>query len=63
MHTDFIAAAEKGAAKACVSGIYSDKTMDDKLTYIPNDDTQDCPFCILDLMVVEFWHCYSKTSK
>ena len=38
------------------SGIYSDKTLADKLMYIPNDDTQNNPFCRLQLVVEMFGH-------
>ena len=30
-----------------VSDILRDKTMDNKLKHIPNDDKQNCPFCRL----------------
>ena len=30
--------------------------MDDKLMYIPNDDTQDYPSCRLQLMVEKYYH-------
>ena len=33
------------------SGIYRDRTMADKLMYIPNDDTHNYPFCKLQLVV------------
>ena len=34
------------------SGILRDKTMDDELIYyIPNDDTQNYPFCRIELFV------------
>ena len=36
--------------------IYRDKTMADKLMYIPNDDAQNNPFCRLLLVVVMFGH-------
>ena len=32
-------------------GILRGKTIADKLTYIPNDDTQNYPFCKLQLVV------------
>ena len=32
---------------SCNSRILRDKTMADKLIYIPNDDTQNYPFCRL----------------
>ena len=32
-------------------GIYRDKTMSDKLIYIPNDNTQNYPFFRLQLVV------------
>ena len=31
--------------KAREGGIYGDKTMADKWIYIPNEDTQNYPFC------------------
>ncbi len=34
--------------------ILRDKTMTDKLMYIPNDGAQNCPFCILKLVVEIF---------
>ena len=37
-------------------GIYRDKTMADKLMYIPNDDTQYYHFCILKIVVEMFGH-------
>ena len=37
-------------------GIYRDKTMADKMMYIPNDDTQNNPFCILKLFVETVVH-------
>ena len=33
-----------------------DKTMADRLMYIHNDDTQNHPFCRLQLMVKTFGH-------
>ena len=33
-----------------------DKTMADKLMYIPNDFIQNCPFCRLQLVVETFKH-------
>ena len=38
------------------SGIQRDKPMADKLVYIPNDDTQNFPFCRLKLVVEMFEH-------
>ena len=35
-------------------GISRDKTMDDKLIYIPNDDKQNYSFFILQLLVEKF---------
>ena len=35
-----------------MSGALGDKTMDDKLIYIPNDDKQYFPFCRLKLLVI-----------
>ncbi len=32
----------------------TDKTMDDKLSLIPNDDKQNCPFCRLKSLVENF---------
>ena len=32
-------------------GIYRNKTTDDKLMYIPNDKTQNYPFCRLQLVL------------
>ena len=37
-----------------LTGILRDKTMDDKLMYIHNDDKQNQPFCILRLLVQKF---------
>ena len=38
-----------------VPGIWKDKTIiDDELIYIPNDDIQNYPFCILKLVVETF---------
>ena len=37
-----------------IQGILMDKTNDDEFMYIPNDDTQNYPFCRLQL--VTFWH-------
>ena len=34
----------------------SDKTMDDNLVNIPNDDTQDQPLCRMKLLVEKFEH-------
>ncbi len=44
------------------SGILRDKTMDDKLMYIPNDDKQYKPFCRLDywLAGTQSFYCYSS---
>ena len=36
--------------------IQRDKTMADNLKYIPNDDTQNYPFCRLQLVVESFGH-------
>ena len=36
--------------------IKRDKTMADKLRYIPNDDTENYPFCRLQLVVETFEH-------
>ena len=33
-----------------------DKTMDDKLMYTPNDDSQNYPFCKLQFVVEMFGH-------
>ena len=38
------------------TGIVRDKTMDDKLMYIYNDDTQNYPFCRFQLVVETFEH-------
>ena len=38
------------------SGILRDKTMSNKLIYIPNDNTQNYPFCRLQLVVESFKH-------
>ena len=35
-------------------GILSDKTVDDKLLLMPNDDKQDCPFCRSRFLVETF---------
>ena len=34
-----------------ISGILRDKTIDDKLTYFPNDDKQKYSFCRLNVLV------------
>ena len=39
-----------------ISRISKDKTMADKLMYIPNDDTQNYPFCRLKFVVEMFQH-------
>ena len=39
-------------SKTIMSGVLGDKTMDDKLIYIPNDDKQNFPFCRLKLLVI-----------
>ncbi len=39
-----------------MSGILRDKTMADKLIYIPNDDTKKYPFCRFKLVVETFEH-------
>ena len=44
------------------SGILRDKKMDDKFMYILNDDTQNCPFCILHLAVETFGHSTYQNS-
>ena len=41
----------KGCKKERGPGILRDKTMDDNLLYIPNDDKQKYPFCGLELIV------------
>ena len=38
------------------AGIIRDKTMEDKLMYIPKDYTQNYPFCKLNLLVEKFGH-------
>ena len=38
--------------KTIMSGVLGDKTMDDKLIYIPNDDKKYFPFCRLKLLVI-----------
>ena len=38
--------------REALSGIQRDKTMADKMMYIPYDDTQIYPFCRLKIMVV-----------
>ena len=35
--------------------IYRDRTIAVKFMYIPNDDTQNYPFCKLQLVVETFW--------
>ena len=35
-----------------MSGALGDKTMDDKLIYIPTDDKQYFPFCRLKLLTI-----------
>ena len=37
-------------------GLKRDKTMDDKLMCMPNNGTQNYPFCILELVVKKFEH-------
>ena len=37
--------------------------MADKLIYIPNDDTQNYPFCTLKLAVDKFGHSTKQTNK
>ena len=37
-------------------GIKRDKTIADKFMYIPNDDTQNYPFCRLQIVVETFEH-------
>ena len=44
------------------SGIYRDKTMDDKLMYIPNYDTQNYLFCTLKLVVKTFEHLTNQSK-
>ena len=39
-----------------LAGIERDKTMADKLMYIPNDVTQNYPFCRLQLVIDMFGH-------
>ena len=39
-----------------VPGMWGDKTMADKLIYIPNDDAQNYPVCRLQSMVEMFGH-------
>ena len=39
-----------------MTGIQREKTITDKLMYIPNDDTQNYPFCKLQLVVETFGH-------
>ena len=34
-----------------LTGILKDKTIEDKFSYIPNDDEQNYPFCRLKLLV------------
>ena len=40
-----------------------DKTMADKLMYIPNDDTRNFPFCRLKLVVETFGHSTLSTNQ
>ena len=42
--------------KYCDAVIQRDKTMADKLIYIPNDAIQNYPFCKLKLVVETFEH-------
>ena len=37
--------------------------MADKLMYIPNDDTQNYPFCNLQLVVETFGHLTRRTNQ
>ena len=40
------------------SGILGDKTIEDKLIYLSNDDTQNQPFCRLQLRDSSFGYCF-----
>ncbi len=51
-------------AKRVKTGISRDKTMTDKLMYIPNDDTQNYLFCRLQLVIVgTFRHLLNQPIK
>ena len=43
-------------ALSCFICMYQNKTIADKLMYIFNDDSQNCPFCKLILVVETFEH-------
>ena len=49
--------------KSSLSGIYRDKTMADKLMYIPNDDKQNQTFCRLQLVIETFGHSTLWTNE
>ena len=46
-----------------ISGILRDKTIANKLMYIPNDDKQNYPFCTLELMVKMFGYATEWTNQ
>ena len=43
--------------------VLRDKTMADKLMYIPNDDTNNYPFCRLKLVVETFEYTTESTNQ
>ena len=45
-----------GIAKSLKPRILGDKKMADKLMYIPNNDTQNHPYCRLSLVVETIGH-------
>ena len=45
------------------SGIERDMTMADDLMHIPNDGTQNYPFCRLQLLVETFGHLTYQTNQ
>ena len=45
------------------TGILRDKTMDDKLKYIPSDDKQNYQFCIFKLVIQMFKTNQSNVKK
>ncbi len=49
--------------KVKLSGILRDKTMADKMMYIPNDDTQNLTICRLQLVVETIVHSTKLTNQ
>ena len=59
--SDFMSVGQKTAGsnsmlRPAKPGIWRDKTMTDKLLCIPNDNTQNIPFCRLQLVANMFGH-------